>query len=243
MLGRETTAAAGTFQAVGVDNVFIPQSWTSVTGFLTEADKTGYKPKLWAVDGQANTCTPFAATRTNPHAAGATCVTAWDARTVATKDKIKPDSAFQAKCGATYEQGSGKDTLGGGSSGPFTANGVTYPGDLPTTQCMIANVLLPAMKKAGKNLTWDKVWNNLMATTDGGTVYLSNGKGGFAKNKPYLADPVMHFTEMVGNAATATADPTTKLFNGCAIPAPCFAQKLVDGKDWQPVNAGTAASG
>ena len=98
ILARETAAAAGTFQAAGVDTVFIPQSWTAVTGFLDEADKTGYKPKLFAIDGQANTCTPFAATRANILASGATCVTAWDGRTEPTKDKIKPDNALEARC-------------------------------------------------------------------------------------------------------------------------------------------------
>jgi hypothetical protein len=243
VLGRETTAAADTFQAAGVDNVFIPQSWTSVTGYLTEADKVGFKPKLWAIDGQANTCTPFAATRTNPLAAGATCVTAWDGRTTADKTKIKPDTPFEAKCRSTYEQGSGMKTLPGGSSGPYTANGVTYDGDLPTTQCMIANVLLPAMKKAGKDLTWDKVWNNLMATTNAPTVYLSNGKGGFGKNKPYFAAPTMHFIQMAGATASTPQDPTTKLFNGCAVPAPCWVQTLVDGKDWFPVSTSSSATG
>ena len=202
ILARETAAAAGTFQAAGVDTVFIPQSWTAVTGFLDEADKTGYKPKLFAIDGQANTCTPFAATRANILAAGATCVTVWDGRTEPTKDKIKPDNALEARCRKQYEAATGKKTLPGGSSGTLTANGMTYDGDFAPPECMIANVLLPAIKKAGKDVTWNKVWNNLMATTDAPTAYLSNGKGGFGKNKPYFANPVMHFTEMAGDTPT-----------------------------------------
>jgi hypothetical protein len=241
VLARETTAASATFQAAGVDTVFIPQSWTSVTGFLTEADKTGYKPKLYAIDGQANTCTPFAATRTNPLAAGATCITAWDARTVPTKDGIKPDNALEAKCRKSFEAATGKKTLPGGSSGSIVAaDGTKYGGDLAPPECMIAEVLLPAIKKAGKDLTWNKVWKNLMATTDGPAAYMSNGKGGFGKNKPYYANPVMHFTEMAGNTTSAVKD-ANGLFNGCAVPAPCFVSTEVDGQDWFKVNTGAAA--
>jgi hypothetical protein len=237
VLARETTAAASTFQAAGVDTVFIPQSWTSVSGFLGEADKTGYKPKLYAIDGQANTCTPFSASRANVLAAGAQCITAWDGRATPERDTIKPDSEFEAECREIYEKGSGKDTLPGSSSGPTTINGVTYASDISPQECMIANVLLPAIKKAGKNLTWDKVHANLMATTNTPAAYLSNGKGGFGKNKPYLAAPVMHFTTMLGNTPASQADAATGLFNGCALPTPCWASDEVDGEEWFTVKA------
>jgi hypothetical protein len=243
VLARESAAAADTFQSQGIDVVINDGSWTSINGYFGEADKIGYKPKLYGIDGQANTCTPFAATRTNPLAAGATCITAWDARTEPDKTKIKPDNALEAKCRAAYEKASGKTTLPGGASGTITgADGTKYNGDFAPPECMIANLLLPAIKKAGKNVTWDKVWNNLMATTSAPAAYLSDGKGGFGKNKPYFANPVMHFTEMAGNTTASAQDPTTKLFNGCAVPAPCFVSTLVDGKDWYPVST-SAASG
>jgi hypothetical protein len=49
----------------------------------------------------------------------------------------------------------------------------------------------------------------------------------------------MHFTQMVANT-TSSAKDANGLFNGCAVPAPCFVSTLVGGKDWQPVNAGGA---
>ena len=118
---------------------------------------------------------------------------------------------------------------------------MTYDGDFAPPECMIANVLLPAIKKAGKDVTWNKVWNNLMATTDAPAAYLSNGKGGFGKNKPYFANPVMHFTEMAG-ATADTAQDANGLFNGCAVPAPCWVSTVVDGEEWFTVNT-QAASG
>ena len=39
------------------------------------------------------------------------------------------------------------------------------------------------MKAAGKNLTWDKVADNLAKTTTTELAYLSDGKGGFGPKK------------------------------------------------------------
>ena len=231
VLARESTAAVATFQAAGVDTVINTQSWTSINGFLGEADKTGFKPKLFAVDGQASTCNPFAATRASTLAAGAQCITAWDGRTAPTKDKIKPDNALEARCRKQYDAATGKTSLPGGPSGPQTINGVTYQGDIGPTECMIANVLLPAIKKAGKNLTWSKVWDNLMATTNAPAAYISNGQGGFGKNKPYFAAPIMHFTTMAGNTAASPKD-ANGLFNGCVLPVPCWVSNVVNGQEW-----------
>ena len=50
----------------------------------------------------------------------------------------------------------------------------------------------------------------------------------------------MHFTQMAGNTTASPQDPTTKLFNGCAVPAPCFVSTLVNGKDWYPVSTSAA---
>jgi hypothetical protein len=112
-----------------------------------------------------------------------------------------------------------------------TVNGVTYAGDMSPNECTIASVLLPAIKKAGKNPTWEKVHANLLATTSAPAAYMSNGKGGFDKNKPYFANPVMHF-ETVAGASGDTAQDANGLFNGCATPANCWIPDLVDGQEW-----------
>jgi hypothetical protein len=231
VLGQGASAAADTFQAQGVDTVFNPQAWPAMQATLAEADKIGAKFKVYAFDGQANTCTPFSATRTPAVAVGATCVTVWDARTDPSKTKIKPDNALEAKCRKAFEKATGTATLPGGSSGPQTIGGVSYPGDLAPNECTIASFLLPAIKKAGKALTWDKVYANIMATTNGPAAFMSQGKGGFGKNKPYFANPTMHFEDMAG-ATADTAKDANGLYNGCAIPANCWIPKLVNGKEW-----------
>jgi hypothetical protein len=234
--GQGASAAADTFKAQGVDTVFNPQAWPAMQATLGEAQKIGAKFKVFAFDGQANTCTPFSATRTPDLTVGATCVTVWDARTDPSKTKIKPDNALEAKCRAAFEKSTGLTTLPGGSSGPQTIGGVSYPGDLAPNECTIASFLLPAIKKAGKELTWDKVYSNIMATTNGPAAFMSQGKGGFGKNKPYYANPTMHFEDMAG-ATAATVKDANGLYNGCAIPANCWVPKLVNGKEWFAVSS------
>jgi hypothetical protein len=228
---RESAAAADTFQAKGVDTVFNLQTWTQMNGFLGEVTKNNLNFKLYALDGQANTCTPTSVARTASTVVGATCITAWSAKPLPTKDGMKPDNALEAKCRKQYDAVFDPNSLPGGGAGSTVVGGVTYPGDIAPNECTIASVLLPAIKKAGKNLTWDKVYANLIATTDAPAAYMSNGKGGFGKNKPYFANPIMHF-ETVSGASADTAKDAKGLYNGCALPANCWIPTLVNGQEW-----------
>ena len=99
--------------------------------------------------------------------------------------------------------------------------------------CNIVNLLMPAMKQAGKNLTWAKVAKNLGQTGAAPAAYLSNGQGSFGKNKRYFADNI-HLVNLVG-ANAQTAKDAKGLFNGCPAPTSCFIPELVDGKEWFPV--------
>ena len=233
LVNRELTAAVSTFQAAGVDTVFNNQSFTQMAAFFDEAKKVGANFKVFAVDGQANTCTPFSVTRVTATAEGATCITAWDPRALPTKDGVKSDNALEAKCRKEFDKFTSKKHLVGGASGPQTIGGVDYEGDLAPNECTIANFLLPALKKAGKNLTWDKVYKNLLATTKGPAAYLSLGKGGFGKKKLFFANPVMHFEVMADG--TNTPKDANGLYNGCAIPAPCWIPQIVHGQEWFPI--------
>ena len=78
------------------------------------------------------------------------------------------------------------------------------------------------------------MYKNLLATTKAPAAFLSEGKGGFGKHKPYFSNLAMHFTVMVdGTHATKDANG---LFNGCAIPAPCWIPQVVDGQEWFPIS-------
>ena len=96
--------------------------------------------------------------------------------------------------------------------------------------------LFPAMKKAGKNLTWNKVYANLINTTNAPAAYFSNGEGGFAKNKPYFADQV-HLVTLTG-ASDSTPKAANGTFNGCPVPRPCWIPQEVNGTEWFPATVG-----
>jgi hypothetical protein len=225
--------AATTFQTKGADTVFNVQSLTQVGAMYDEMVKQGINFKVYSVDGQGNTCTTNASTRAPASMKGMTCVTIWDTKATATKDGVKPDNKLEADCRAAFDKATGKKTQPGGPSGGKTINGVLYQEDLSPMECTMANLLLPAIKKAGKDVTWDKVYKNMMSVTSGPSAFMSNGKGGFGKNKPYWSTE-MHLTEF------NPVDPTTPkdaagTFNGCPIPANCFVPILVNGKEWFPI--------
>lgn len=112
-------------------------------------------------------------------------------------------------------------------------NGVTYIEDMPAMECTMSYLLLPAIKKAGRNLTWDKVYANLLSTTKAKTAYMSNGEGGYGKNKPYLVNQ-MHLVTLTA-AKADTPQGAGGTFNGCPIPANCWVTRLVNGREWFPI--------
>jgi hypothetical protein len=230
LLGREGTAAVTTFQDAGVEAVFSPQVFLS--GFLSEKARTGADFEVFLIDGQANTCTPISVSQVIAAADGATCITAWDSASEPTKDAIKPDNALEAKCRKEHDAATGVETTPGGSGAPRTVPDVgTFPADISPLECNIASFLFPAIEKAGKNPTWDKVYAAILKSANLPTAYLSNGKGGFGKNKPYFTNPVMHF-EKLSFADASTPKDEHGLYNGCAMPAPCLVPELVNGQEW-----------
>jgi hypothetical protein len=114
-------------------------------------------------------------------------------------------------------------------------NGQHWDEDIPYNECNIMNVLLPAIKKAGKDLTWDKVQANMMKATDAPMAYLSNGKGGFGKNKAYLAKNV-HLEVLNPVAATTPLDANGKTYGGCPLPINCFVPQPINGQEWFPAS-------
>jgi len=230
VLGREGAAAVTTFQGEGVDTVFNVQ--VPLSGFFNEVERTGAEFKVYQVDGQANTCQPTSVgATTSGGATGVTCITPWNARSVPTKDAIKTDTPLEAKCRKAYEAALGVKTQPGGGQRPINVNGVDYLADMTMNECNIANVLFPAIKAAGKDVTWDKVYANLMKTTKAPSAYLGKGEGGFGKNKPYFAKPEFHF-ETVVHADANTPKDANGLFDGCATPQTCLIPQLVKGQEW-----------
>lgn len=234
LINRESAAAVETFKAAGVDTVFIGIQFTSSQGYFQEAARSEAGFDNFIVDDAASMCSIFAASRIPSEVAGTPCVTAFDTRALPTKDGVKEDSEFDAECRATFDDGMGVESQPGVPSGDVTANGVTYVEDMRPDYCTIMSVLIPAMKKAGKKITWDKVAKNIEATRSAPASYLSDGEGGFSKSKHYFANKV-HLVEL--NGATAQTAPDAKgLFNGCPAPVNCWVPVLVQGEEWFPVS-------
>ena len=169
--------------------------------------------KNFIVDDASSLCTQFGASRTPLDSAGTPCITTWDTRALPTKDGVKKDNAFEAQCRKQYDAAFSETSQPGVPSGDLTVNGVTYTEDLAPNECTVMSLLLPAIKKAGKNLTWDKVYANLLKTTKAPAAYMSNGEGGFAKNKPYFVNQV-HLMALNAAGAATPKDTNGVTFGG-----------------------------
>jgi hypothetical protein len=232
---REATAAVGVFSAAGVDTVFITQPFVTSQAYFQEATRSNAGFQTFIVDASAGTCTQFAASRVPLDAAGSPCVTTWDTRAVPTKDGVEQDSEFEAECRAIWNKSFGEQSQPGVPTGDITAGGITYTGDMSPNECTMMSLLAPAIKKAGRNLTWEKVHANLMKTTDSPVAYFSDGQGGFGKNKAYFAKYV-HLQVLTPVSADTPKDPNGVTFNGCPAPANCWVPQLIDGEEWFPIS-------
>ena len=226
---RESAAAVGTFQAAGVDTVFIGNPFTSTQGYFQEAQRSGADFDTYVVDVASSMCTPFSAGRIPGEAAGIPCLTASDGRAVPTKDAVKKDNAAEVKCRAEFDKAFAATSQPGVPSGDVVANGVTYSEDFAANECQIMNLLLPALKKAGKNPTWAKIQKNLEKTS-GPAIYMSDGEGSYGKDKHYFADNI-HLV-VLNQANAQTAPDANGLFNGCPAPVNCWVPQVVDGQEW-----------
>jgi hypothetical protein len=236
LLNRESAAAVATFKAAGVDTVFIGINFASSQGYFQESQRANAGFENFIVDDQAAMCTMFSANRIPVEVAGTPCLTTWDTRALPTEDGIKKDSTAEAKCRATFDARFAEKSQPGVPSGDVTVGGVTYTEDAAFDYCSMTNLLLPAIKKAGKKLTWDKVAANLEKTTSAPAILMSGGEGGFGKGKHYFAKNV-HLVRL--NAANAqTAKDANGLFNGCPAPVNCWIPQLVDGQEWSPIGTG-----
>jgi hypothetical protein len=94
-----------------------------------------------------------------------------------------------------------------------------------------------ALKKAGKNPTTDKLYDAFLTIKNSPAAYMSNGKGGFAKNHPYFANAV--HLELLNQANTQTPKDANGLYNGCPAPVNCWVPQLINGTEWFPVQSST----
>ncbi|MEX0663239.1 MAG: ABC transporter substrate-binding protein [Acidimicrobiia bacterium] len=233
-INRESAAAVETLKAAGADTVLVMIPFTASVGFYQESTRTNAGFEVFIVDASSSLCTQFGASRTPAEVVGVPCITTWDTRAVATKDGIKEDNEFEAECRSQFDEFSEQQSQPGVPSGDIEVGDETFIEDFPPAECTIMSLLLPAIEKAGRNLTWDKVYANLLKTTQAPGAYMSNGRGGFAKNKPYFATHV-HIESLSTANADTPQDANGVTFNGCPAPVYCWVPILVDGEEWFPI--------
>jgi len=232
-INRESGAAVSTLKAAGADTVMILIPFTATSGYYQEQARSNAGFKNIIIDASSSLCTQFGASRTPAEVVGTPCVTTWDTRAVATKDGVKTDNPFEAQCRKDFDAFSNQKSQAGVPAGDVTAGGVTYTEDLPPNECTMMSVLIPAIAKAGKGVTWDKVYKNLLKTGKSDAAYMSNGEGSFAKGKQYYADQV--HIETLNTANADTPKDAKGLFNGCPAPVNCWVPVPVGGQEWFPI--------
>ena len=215
-----------------------PRSWSSSASPSTRRSSTrprrrapGFEYML--LDASASICTQFGASRTPAIIATAEvpCVTTWDTRALPTKDGVKPDNAFEAKCRKVFDAGFDEQTTPGVPSGDITdATGQTLTEDFSPNECIITDLFVKGLKKAGKNATPGTSTTPCSRSRRARAAYMSNGTGGFAKNKPYFANQV--HVELLNPATTETPPDANGLYNGCPAPINCWVPRVVDGTEW-----------
>ncbi|MFO1537459.1 MAG: hypothetical protein ACKOVH_06485 [Actinomycetota bacterium] len=231
---RESGAAVATFKSAGCDTVFVVIPFTASAGYYQEAQRSNAGFKTLIFDAATSLCTQFGASRTPAEVAGAPCVTTWDTRAVPAKNAIKADNAFEKQCRTDFDAFMGGKSLPGVPAGDVTAGGVTYSEDFAPNECTIMSLLIPAIAKAGKKVTWDKVYDQVIASGKGPAAYMSNGEGQFTKGKQYYATQI--HVQTLNTANANTAKDANGLFNGNPAPVNAWVPQLIDGQEWFPVN-------
>ena len=237
---RDAAAAVATMQAAGVEQVIVVVPFTVNSGFFEEATKSNAGFGYMLIDAASSLCTQFGASRTPLVVAntGVPCVTTWDTRALSTKDGVKADNAFEAKCREVFDATFSQTSQSGVPAGDITdAAGQTLTEDVPPGECTIADLFVKALKKAGKNATTEDLYDALLTIKKSPGAYMSNGTGGFAKNKPFFANQV--HLEVLNPANTSTQPDANGLYNGCPAPVNCWVPQEVGGAEWFPVQQAT----
>jgi len=171
-INRESGAAVTTLQAAGANTVMILIPFTATSGYYQEAARSNAGFKNIIIDASSSLCTQFGASRTPAEVVGAPCVTTWDTRALPTKDGVKADSKFEAKCRVAFDKFSNQKSQPGVPAGDWPSTNPTFTEDFPPNECTMMSMLVPAIAKAGKSLTWDKVHSNLLKTGKSDAAYM-----------------------------------------------------------------------
>ena len=201
---REAAASVATLQAAGATAVVVLVGFTVNPAFFDEAEKTGAGFEYMLLDASASICTQFGASRTPAIIADVAGAVrdhvghpgAPDQGRREARQRVRGRSAARSST-----RGSTRRPRPGVPSGDITdATGQTLTEDFSPNECIITDLFVQGLKKAGKNATPEDVYDAMLTIKKSPAAYMSNGTGGFAKNKPYFANQV--HVELLNPATT-----------------------------------------
>ncbi|MGB1532313.1 MAG: hypothetical protein ACPG9C_06050, partial [Acidimicrobiales bacterium] len=220
----EAAAAVSQFNAEGAQQVFVLLPFINTEGFFGEIGKLQPDWDVSIIDVGPGMCTQFGASRTNPAAEGAKCITSTGSYTDA-DGTIVPDSEFEAQCRENWLRHfpvfEGKSDIGtpSGEVGLETADGELLNSDYALNECMIMRALYFALQNAGVNPTRDSVADALKQY-EGPAAQMSNKQGAFGPGKNYFATEMWEVEFRV--VPPQTPRGADGLFNGCPAPTNCW---------------------
>ena len=230
-VNKDVLLSVPKMQSAGVTWVVSMLPFTNAGNFAGEADKSGLKAKYSLIDISSGMCTTFSASQVSATMDGATCVAHWDNFRYDDTGKLKPDTAFEAKCRTEYEEIYGFKTVPGSKFAGSPDGSIKE--DQSYYECTLMNaVVLPALKAAGANLT-RKTFND--AALKLGTFEVggfSNQKGSLGPDKPFIAASLQQMT-IVLSGTTKGADG---FYGKCPLPQTnCMRTNSAAG--WTPITA------
>ena len=220
----EGAAAVAQFTAEGVDHVFVILPFIYAAGFWGEVGALQPSWDRTILDSASSNCTPFGASRTNPAAEGAICVTSYDSY-ASPNGGVGDDDAFEAQCRQEWIDHfpvfNGKSDKGApsGEVGLETADGELLNSDYAPGECTMQYLIKAALENAGVNPTRDS-FADAMRELSGPQAFRSNGEGAFGPGKNYFSTQMqaVEFT-LASRSTPKGADGT---FNGCPAPVNCW---------------------
>ena len=220
----EAAASVAQFNAEGVSQVFVLLGFVQTDGFWGEVEALDVSWGRTLVDVAPGMCTQFGASRTNPAAEGASCVTSTDAYSLL-EGGIREDRPFEAQCREEWLnhfpvfEGKSDRGVPSGEVDLETADGELLNSDFAYADCNIVYALKFAFENAGVNPTRDS-FAAALKTYSGPAAQVSNGEGAFGSNKNYYATQMWQVEFRVVSADTPRG--TDGKFNGCPAPTNCW---------------------
>jgi len=220
----EAAASVSQFTAEGVSEVFVLLGFIQTDGFFGEIEVLDVSWGRTLVDVAPGMCTQFGASRTNPAAEGASCVTSSDSYSLL-EGGIREDRPFEAQCREEWLnhfpvfEGRSDRGVPSGEVGLETADGELLNSDFAYADCTIVYALKHAFENAGVNPTRDS-FAAALKTYSGPAAQISNGEGRFGQDKNFFSTQMWQMEFRI--VPTDTPRGSDGRFNGCPAPTNCW---------------------